>query len=206
MTGSKNTNGLTIDQVKTSREKYGRNTLELQENRDFFHVVKEVVVEHMFILLLAACIIYFGVGQYQEGVIMLVSIFIVAGISLFQEYRSQQAVLALKKISAAKVNVLRNGVLSKVDSGDIVVDDLLVLEDGEIVAADGLILSANDFSLNESMLTGESFAVNKSAGNNNSVYRGKLVTSGSATIKVSAVGLKTMFGKIGLSLKEITKV
>ena len=206
MTGSKNTNGLTTDQVKTSREKYGSNTLELQENRVFFHVVKEVVIEPMFILLLAACIIYFVVGQYQEGVIMLVSIFIVAGISLFQEYRSQQAVLALKKISAAKVNVLRNGVLSKVDSGDIVVDDLLVLEEGEIVAADGLILSANDFSLNESMLTGESFAVNKSAGNNNSVYRGTLVTSGSATIKVSAVGLKTMFGKIGLSLKEITKV
>ena len=206
MTGSKNTNGLTTDQVKTSREKYGSNTLELQENRVFFHVVKEVVIEPMFILLLAACIIYFVVGQYQEGVIMLVSIFIVAGISLFQEYRSQQAVLALKKISAAKVNVLRNGVLSKVDSGDIVVDDLLVHEEGEIVAADGLILSANDFSLNESMLTGESFAVNKSAGNNNSVYRGTLVTSGSATIKVSAVGLKTMFGKIGLSLKEITKV
>ena len=137
---------------------------------------------------------------------MLVSIFIVAGISLFQEYRSQQAVLALKKISAANVNVLRNGVLSKIDSGDIVVDDLLVHEEGEIEAADGLILSANDFSLNESMLTGESFAVNKSAGNNNSVYRGTLVTSGSATIKVSAVGLKTMFGKIGLSLKEITKV
>ena len=206
MNGSTNTTGLTTDQVNASRDQYGSNTLELPENKVLFHVVKEVVLEPMFILLLAACIIYFVVGKYQEGIIMLVSIFIVAGISLFQEYRSQQAVLALKKISAAKVNVLRNGVLIKIDSEEIVVNDLMVLEEGEIVGADGIIESANDFSLNESVLTGESFAVNKSAGNNTGVYSGTLVTSGSATIKITAVGLKTMFGKIGLSLKEITKV
>ena len=65
---------------------------------------------------------------------------------------------------------------------------------------------ANDFTLNESLLTGESFAVTKVAENNNSVYKGTLVTSGSATVRVTAVGLETMFGKIGLSLKEITVV
>lgn len=206
MNDSQNNAGLNTEQVIASRDEYGNNALELQENRVLFHVVKEVVLEPMFILLLAACIIYFVVGQYQEGVIMLVSIFIVAGISLFQEYRSQHAVLALKKISAAKATVVRNGALIKIDSGEIVVNDLLLLEEGEIVAADGLIEMANDLSLNESMLTGESFAVNKSAGNDNCVYRGTLVTSGSARIKVTAVGLNTMFGKIGLSLKEITKV
>lgn len=137
---------------------------------------------------------------------MLVSIFIVAGISLLQEYRNQNAVLALKRISTAKADVVRNGVVNKIAAEGILVNDLLLLEEGEVVAADGLIVSANDFSLNESMLSGESFAVTKSAGNNNSVYRGSLVTSGNARIKVTAVGLKTMFGKIGLSLKEIIKV
>ncbi|HEY6503419.1 MAG TPA: cation-translocating P-type ATPase, partial [Chitinophagaceae bacterium] len=166
----------------------------------------EVALEPMFILLLAACIIYFIVGQYQEGIIMLVSIFIVTGISLFQEYRSRNAVQALKKISAAKAKVLRNGIAVHIDSEEIVVDDLLLVEEGEIVAADGLIIAANDLSLNESILTGESFAVTKSEDNNDNVYRGTLVISGSATVKVTAVGLKTMFGKIGLSLKEITVV
>ncbi|GAB2813269.1 cation-translocating P-type ATPase [Ferruginibacter profundus] len=199
-----NAKGLTDEQVMVSRRHHGSNTLEMQEDRVLLQVLKEIVLEPMFIILLAACIVYFVVGQYQEGIIMLVSIFIVAGISLFQEYRSKNAVQALKKISAAKAKVLRNGVMVNVDTEDIVVNDLLLLEEGEIVAADGLIMAANDFSINESILTGESFAVTKTAGDKNSVYKGTLVTSGSATIQVTDVGLKTMFGKIGLSLKEIT--
>ena len=196
--------GLTNEQVTESRRQHGSNTLEMQEDRVLLQVLKEVVLEPMFILLLSACIIYFIVGQYKEGIIMVVSIFIVAGISLFQEYRSKNAVKALKKISASKTKVLRNRVTVQVATEDIVVDDLLLLEEGEVVAADGLLITANDFSVNESILTGESFAVTKTAGDNNSVYRGTLTTSGSATLKVTAVGLKTMFGKIGFSLKEIT--
>lgn len=198
--------GLTTEQVVESRSKHGSNTLEMKEDRVFLEVLKEVVLEPMFILLLAACIIYFVVAQYKEGIIMLVSIFIVAGISLFQEYRSKNAVQALKKLSAAHANVIRNGETVQIATDEIVTGDLLLLEEGEVVAADGLIESANDFSLNESILTGESFAVLKTADNKNCVYRGTLVTSGSATIKVTEVGLKTMFGKIGLSLKEITVV
>lgn len=101
---------------------------------------------------------------------------------------------------------MRNGIAAQIATEEIVVNDLLLLEEGEVVAADGLIVTANDFSLNESILTGESFAVTKTASDNNIVYRGTLVTSGSATVKVTAVGLKTEFGKIGLSLKEITVV
>ena len=204
MTPADTTTGLTNEQVTESRRQHGSNTLEMQEDRVLLQVLKEVVLEPMFILLFAACIIYFLVGQFQEGIIMVVSIFIVAGISLFQEYRSKNAVKALKKISAAKAKVLRNGVTMQVATEEIVVDDLLLLEEGEVVAADGLIVAANDFSLNESILTGESFAVTKTSGDNNSVYKGTLTTSGSATVKVTAVGLKTMFGKIGLSLKEIS--
>ena len=178
-----NTNpGLSDEQVKQSREQHGSNAMNMQEDRVFFEVLKEVVMEPMFIILLAACIIYFAVGQLKEGIIMLVSIFIVAGISLFQEYRSKNAVQALKKISAAKANVQRNGVPVSVTTEEIVVDDLLLLEEGEVVAADGIIIIANDFSLNESIITGESFAVIKTADNSSSVYKGTLVTSGSGWI------------------------
>ena len=195
--------GLTTAEAELSRQKHGSNTLELQEDRVLLNVLKEVVLEPMFILLLAACIIYFVVGQYQEGIIMLISIFIVAGISLFQEYRSRNAVQALKKLSAPHAKLIRNGSIVQMATEEIVVGDILLAEEGEIIAADGLLIAANDFSLNESVLTGESFAVSKTAEDKNSVYKGTLVTSGSATIKVEAVGLKTMFGKIGLSMKEI---
>lgn len=198
--------GLTTEQVQASRRQYGSNTMQMNEDRVFLNILKDIVLEPMFIILLVACIIYFAAGQYQEGIIMLVSIFIVAGISLFQEYRSKNAVLALKKLSASHARVLRDGIETAIPSEEIVVDDLLLLEEGDVVAADGIIISANDFSLNESILTGESFAVNKSAGDDASAQKGTLVTSGSATIKVTAVGLKTEFGKIGLSLQQIAIV
>ncbi|MBL0358693.1 MAG: cation-translocating P-type ATPase [Chitinophagaceae bacterium] len=198
--------GLSAVEVTASRAKNGSNALEMKEERVFWQVLKDVVAEPMFILLVVACVIYFIAGKHQEGIIMLVSIFIVAGISLFQEYRSKNAVQALKKLSAAKANVLREGKPCQVATEEIVVDDLLLLEEGEVVAADGLIIAANDFSLNESILTGESFAVIKTADNNNTAYKGTLVTSGSATLQIIAVGNKTQFGKIGLSLQEIIVV
>ena len=112
--------GLTQDEVLVSRKTFGSNTLEMHEDRVLLNVLKEVVLEPMFILLLSACIIYFAVGQFKEGMIMLVAIFIVAGISLFQEYRSKNAVLALKKISAAHSTVIRNGEQINIPSDEIV--------------------------------------------------------------------------------------
>ncbi len=206
MEHTKQAEGLTDQQVAESRKLHGSNELETEDDHVLLNVLKEVVLEPMFILLLAACIIYFVAGQVQEGLIMLVSIFIVAGISLFQEYRSRNAVQALNKMSASRATVIRNGVHTELAASEIVVDDLLLIEEGEIVAADGQIISANDLSLNESILTGESFSVTKTPGKQSSAYKGTLVTSGTAIIKVTEVGAKTMFGKIGSSMKEITVV
>lgn len=198
--------GLNAEQVITSRNKSGSNNLQEEKQTAFWHSLKEVVLEPMFILLLSACILYFILQKYQEGIIMLLSIFLVAGISLFQEYRSRNAIQALNKLSAAKAKVIRNGIPEKIPTEEIVVDDLLLLEEGELVGADGLIIKANDFSLNESILTGESLSVQKDADQHNEVYRGTLVVSGSAQVKVTAVGVLTKFGKIGTSLQEITVV
>jgi P-type Ca2+ transporter type 2C len=199
----KNIQGLTDTEVTKSRSIHGNNTVHAGENRLLLHVLKEIFFQPMFILLLAACLIYFFAGRYSDGIIMLVSIFIVAGISLYQEYRSQDAVSALKKLSSPKSNVIRNGIQIKIPTEEIVVDDIVVIEEGEIISVDGFIILAHDFSINEYILTGESFPVNKSEENNDKVYKGTQVISGSAVIKVISVGSKTMLGKIGLSIKEI---
>ncbi len=196
-------NGLSANEVILSREKNGSNALIANESNAFLQVIKNVVKEPMFILLLAACLVYFFAGSIKEGIIMLISIFIVAGISIYQDYRSKNAVNALNKLSASKVKVRRDGIDKEISADEVVVGDLLILEEGEIVAADGVIVSANDFSLNESVLTGESFTVRKAANGINQVYKGTLVTGGSAEVKVSAVGVNTAFGKIGVSLHEI---
>ncbi len=198
--------GLSTEQVIASRSKHGSNRLQLHEDRVFWHVLQSVVLEPMFVLLAAACAVYFILAEYTEGVIMLVAILFVSGISFFQEYRSRNAIRALKDLSAGQTRVLRNGVEVKVEVEEIVVGDLILLQEGEIVPADGQVLVANDFSLNESILTGEAFAVPKNVSDQNLVFRGTLVTSGSAWVEVKAVGLETQFGKIGLSLKEITVI
>lgn len=198
--------GLTDEAVLKSRELNGSNSMDLNEDKVLLHVLKDIVAEPMFLILVAACIVYFAVAQYQEGVIMLVSIFIVAGISIFQEYRSKNAIQALRKISTAKARVMRNGIEQHIETDEVVVNDILFAEEGEIIAADGIVISANDFSVNESVLTGESFGVIKNSIDANIVYKGTLVTSGSAVIEVTAVGMQTEFGKIGKSLTDIASV
>ena len=143
--------GLSDNEVLASRRQYGSNVFSADTNRTFIHVLKEIVTEPMFIMLLVACTIYFLMHQYKEGFIMLVSIFIVAGISFFQEYRSRNAVEALEKLSAPKAKVLRNGHIIKIATEEIVVNDLLWLEEGENIEADGTVISSNDFSVNESI-------------------------------------------------------
>ncbi len=203
MSSTFNKNGLSDEEVKDRIEKYGNNSLVFKQDRVLFDVFKGIVSEPMFIILLITCIIYFSVGQQKEGIIMMISLFIVAGISFFQDYRSRNAVKALQKISQAKAKVKRNGLFKAIDVDEIVLGDLLILEEGEIVAADGLIVKASDFSLNESILTGEAFPVSKSATDNAEVYRGTMVVTGSAMVIVNAVGAKTKFGKIGVSLTTI---
>lgn len=196
--------GLTDVQVLASRAKHGANAIVNGSDRLFIHVLKEVVLEPMFILLLAACLLYFIAGEAREGFIMVISVLIVSGISFFQEYRSRNAVMALKKLSDSRAKLIRNGTLLQVPTEEVVVGDVLLIEEGEVPAADGLIRQANDLSLNESVLTGEAFPVFKFSDTHDSVYKGTLVTSGSAVIEVKAVGKDTMLGRIGQSLENIT--
>ena len=175
--------GLSDREVQASREMHGNNSTLAAEKRVFIHVLKEIVVQPMFILLLVACLIYFFAGQYTDGFIMLVAIFIVAGISLYQEYRSENAVNALKKLSAPKSNVIRNGMQIQILTEKMVVGDMAVIEEGDIISADGEIVSSHDLSVNESLLNGEAMPVSKSADNHDTIYKGTQVTSGNAIIK-----------------------
>ncbi len=198
--------GLSNAEVESSRQIHGNNIILAGERRVFVHVLKEIVFEPMFILLLVTCFIYFFAGQHTDGFIMLVAIFIVSGISLYQEYRSENAINELKKLSAPKSNVIRDGTELKIPTEEIVVGDIVVIEEGDIISADGEIISSHDLSINESILTGESMPVSKSADNSDNVYRGTQVTSGNAILKVNEIGSETKFGKIGLSLKEINVI
>jgi len=199
-------NGLNDEEVTAQRIAHGTNGMDFAKGNLLLLQLKAVVLEPMFLLLLTSAIFYFIAGSFQEGLIMTIAIFLVAGISVYQSYRSKHAVEALKKYSYAKITVRRNSKNFSISIDEIVVDDILLPEEGELIAADGKLLSGNDFSVNESVLTGESLPVFKSTAEDMNLFRGTLVMSGSAIMKVTAVGLQTSIGKIGKSIESIKPV
>lgn len=196
--------GLTDEEVRSSREKFGANKLDRTGSRNIFHILAGIFKEPMMILLAAACSIYFFTGETGDGIIMLIAIFIVAGISIYQETKSENAVKALKKLTQPLTNVIRNGNKTEILSEEIVVGDIMIIEEGQSIAADGRILDSNDLSVDESILTGESFPVEKIPGTDE-VYMGTNVTSGLGHTEVTAVGVKTKLGKLGKTLESIKK-
>ena len=197
--------GLTNEEVELSRSENGSNKSDIEDQGSFWPAFKEVVSEPLFLILVCAALVYFFLGESTEGIIMLIALSIVSGLSIFQENRSRNAVDALKKISAPTTKVIRNGITECVAASEIVVGDLIILEDGNMIPADALLLKINDLSINESILTGESLAVSKSIEEpNNKIFQGTLLMSGSCIAKVIAVGKQTALGKIGESLSQIS--
>lgn len=198
--------GLSNEEVIQSREKNGYNSLEHQDKNNFLKSLIEMVKEPMFLLLVLATSIYFVTGKYADAIFMTAAIILVSAISLYQESRSRNAIALLKKLSQPKNKVIRNGEIIEIPSEEIVLGDLLQVEEGTFIPADGVIVQSNDLSVNESILTGESLAVFKSENSQfNQIFQGTMVASGLAICKVTAIGNKTQLGKIGESLETITE-
>ncbi len=167
-------------------------------------VIKEIIKEPMVILLLTAAAFYFVMGQYTEGIIMAGAILLVAGMSAYQQKRSESALRALNKLTQQQITVLRNGRQQQIDKDELVVDDLMMVNEGQLVSADGEITELNDFSVDESILTGESLAVEKQ-NPGEMIYSGTTVTSGMAWARVTAVGKHTRAGELGTLMDETIK-
>ena len=203
-----NFKGLTEAEVIISREKKGRNSIEDPNSGYFWFVLKEIVLEPMFLLLLAISTIYFVLREFSEGLFLLGAIIIISAISFFQNARSRKALNALKEYTQTLTTVIRNNQSVKIRSEEIVIGDIVVAQEGELITADGVVLQLNDFSVNESILTGEAFSVNKSTTEteDNTVFQGTAVVSGQCVFRVTQVGRNTKLGKIDTSLAAIEKL
>lgn len=195
--------GLTSGQVVAARKQYGPNRLNVSAGGRGGRLVKEVVSEPMFLLLTATGVLYMVLGEWQEGIVLSVAMFLVAGISVYQSVRSDRALLALRQLTRPTAPVMRDGQLTELAIEEIVVGDTLWLTEGNTVPADGLLLSANDCSVDESTLTGESFAVVKNVVGNDQFLTGTTLVSGSAYVQVTTVGEDTELGRLGRSLAEV---
>ena len=212
MKNLENIKGLNDEEVILSRENNGTNELIKKKHEPLILKILSIFQEPMFLLLIIAASVYFIVGEYGDGIIMLVFVVAVCFIEFIQEAKTDKALEELNKLSSLNVNVIRNGKRMVVSSEEIVVGDKVILEEGDKVPADGKVLYAQSLGVNESSLTGESEVVYKTIKENkdnhfklNICYSGTDVTNGMGIIEIIAVGNKTELGKIGTSLSSVKK-
>lgn len=196
--------GLTAEEVLEARGKFGHNKLHFQKESGFIYVVKNLLKEPMVILLLVTSSIYFITGNIGDGIFLAVAIVLVSAISLYQDSRSRDALEKLKKYTQPNCKVIRAGQVTEISSEELVIGDSMIVEEGTTIPADGFIVHSNDFSVNESILTGESLSVykNRTEGNN-AIYMGTMIASGLAIAHVTHIGNDTKLGEIGKSLEDV---
>ena len=205
--------GLTESEASERLQSDGYNELPTTKRRSFLYIVLEVCSEPMFLLLLACGALYFLSGEFAEASMLLSFVFVVMGITLYQERKTERALEALRDLSSPRALVIRSGVKKRIAGREVVRDDILLLSEGDRVPADAELVGATNLSIDESLLTGESVPVRKSASYGDSkqkrpggddlpyVFSGTLVVQGQGIAKVLAVGSNTEIGKIGRALE-----
>jgi Ca2+-transporting ATPase len=205
MNGSQEQAGLSEAEVAARRAQDGWNEIAAEKPHTLFATVLEVVREPMFLLLLGAGAIYLLMGDAHEALVLLGFVVLIIAVTVFQERRTEHALAALRDLSSPRALVMRDGAVQRIAGREVVRGDLLLLTEGDRVPADGVLLSANDLAVDESMLTGESVPVAKlpvDGGETLRVFSGTLVVRGRGTVEVTAIGEGTELGRIGKSLAE----
>lgn len=197
-----NLKGLSDSEVKKAQQQYGDNAIKGEQNSAWYSLLFDIIKEPMTLILIAVSIIYVLVGDLGEAAFMFVAIVAVTGISFYQDSRNQKALQELEKLNEPLSSVIRNGQLVEIPTHEITIGDLCVTEEGKMINADGNIVHSNDFSVNESALTGESMSVFKDI-DHSEIYSGTLTVSGLAIFEVTAIGAETKLGKIGTSILSI---
>jgi Ca2+-transporting ATPase len=193
--------GLDADFARKRLNEEGPNELGLSQRRTLADILLEVVREPMFLLLLGAGAIYFAMGDSHEALMLLSFVFMIMGMTAFQERRTDNALAALRDMSSPRAVVIRGGEALRIAGREVVREDVLLLAEGDRIPADGLLIDAHELATNESMLTGESESVMKKSGDK--VYAGTLVVAGQGVVQVTATAHHTEMGRIGKSLESI---
>ncbi|WP_321994344.1 cation-translocating P-type ATPase [Clostridium butyricum] len=207
-----NLGGLNSEEVEKLQKKYGMNELVIQEKPNMLKKFLGVFKEPMFLLLLIAATVYFLLGAPKDGAIMLVFVGFVASITFIQEWKTEKTMNALKDLTSPKVNTLRNGKNILIKSTELVPGDVVFLSEGERIPADCIVLEPSNFSVDESILTGESEYVMKVSTTQSEkstdywkkdiLYAGTLCVFGKCTAIVKFTGINTEYGKIGKAISE----
>ncbi|MBQ9770157.1 MAG: cation-translocating P-type ATPase [Clostridia bacterium] len=208
--------GLTDERVEESRRRYGENKLLEEKPKSIFRVFLEQFADLLVIILIIAAAISMFTGNIDSSIVIFVVIVMNAVLGTAQHIKAQKSLDSLKAMSAPTARVIRGGTVVEIPSSEVVVGDILLIEAGNVVAADGRLLEAAVLQVNESALTGESLSVLKTAerlekeelplGDRvNMLYSGSTVSNGRGVMVVTGVGMNTEIGKIATLMQNAKK-
>lgn len=193
--------GLTEKEVQAARAQHEHSHQQPADQPHILQRLSEALKDPMLVLLLAAAVLYFILGQTDEAYFMVGAIIAIYFISVYQEARSQKALEALKKLTAPCARVIREGLLQEIKTEELVVGDLMMVQEGDAIPADGILLQGNDLMVNESTLSGEAFPIDKHT--QDAVYQGTVVVRGMGICQVNAIGSESAIGRIGQSMSQL---
>ncbi len=207
-----NIQGLTEQEAFERLAQDGYNELPSSKKRSFFHLLWEIIREPMFMLLIVCGGLYLALGDPEEALMLLGFVFVIIGITVYQEQKTERALEALRDLSSPRALVIRDGAQKRIAGREVVRDDIVLIAEGDRVPADATLLTGNNLSVDESLLTGESIPVRKNAWDGQQemvrpggddlpfIYSGTLVVKGQGIARVHATGSRTEIGKIGKAL------
>ncbi len=208
--------GLTSAQAEESRKKHGANVIAEEKPKSIFKVFLEQFADLLVIILIIASVISAFTGNIESTIVILAVITINAILGTVQHVKAQKSLASLKAMSAPNARVIRDGKQTEIPASEVVVGDILLVEAGNVAAADGRILEAASLQVNESALTGESLNVLKNTdtieadelplGDRvNMIYSGSNISNGRGVVAVTGVGMNTEIGKIASLMQNAQK-
>jgi Ca2+-transporting ATPase len=204
--------GLTSVEVAALQARYGPNVIASASDRLWRRTAHDVLTEPMFLLLLIAAALYGLLGDTPQAITLLAFVLAVVLLTAFQSHRTASVLRALRDLSAPRAHVLRDGKRVSVSAVQLVPGDIVFVEEGAKIPADGTLMEAHELSIDESLLTGESIAVDKHPGlaggmlqepTSNMLFSGTMVVRGQGCMTVTATGAHTQLGRIGMQLADV---
>ena len=208
--------GLSESEAAKRLKEYGYNDLPSAKKRNIINIIIEIFKEPMFLLLVACGTLYLILGDVGEALMLLGFVFVIIGITIYQENKTEKALAALKDLSSPRALVIRDGIEKRIAGKEVVGDDLIIIREGDRVPADAVLIWGMNLTVDESLLTGESLPVRKKPSEQIDltikrpggddlpfIYSGSLIVQGQAVAKVLSTGINTEIGKIGKALHSI---
>ena len=197
---------LTSTQARMNQEKFGFNELTEGEKKNTLRIFLEQFKDFLVIILMIAAVVSGFLGDIESTAVILVVVVMNSVLGTVQTLKAEQSLNGLKQLAAPAAKVVRDGTLIQIPSREVTVGDEVVIEAGDCIPADGRLITCFSLEVDESTLTGESLAVEKSleeppqgaalGDQTNRVFSGSFVTYGRGTYEVTGIGMKTEVGKI----------